>query len=132
MADVPVSITHSLKKTWHYQLTRGGVVLANLRPVDDWQYAEYPCIEAKFSATDEYEPVRRLFERELLLLDAEEDDQINEWSELWEDLKSEPMFVQNLDQSERFDILWIHIHGDRAWWWPLYNSPETVLPDSSG
>ncbi|TWU50739.1 hypothetical protein Poly51_40320 [Rubripirellula tenax] len=129
MADVPASITHSLKAKWHYQLTRGGVVLADLRPVDNWQHADYPCIEGTFTPTPAFDDVRSLFDRELALLESEDDDHIDEWGDIWDDLKSKPLFVQTPDEAERFDILWIHVAEDRAWWWPLYNSPDTVLPN---
>ncbi len=129
MPDKPVSITHSLSTKWHYQLTRDGLVLADLRPVNDWQHAYYPCIEGAFQPTAAYNDVQSLFERELSLLN--DHDHIDEWGEIWDHLKSQPMFVQSPNGTQRFDILWIHIASDRAWWWPLYNSPDTVSPNPS-
>ena len=130
MTDIPASIVHSLKTQWHYQLTRAGVVLADLRPVDDWHYAEYPCVEGSFKPTPAFDRFRSMFDRELALLDVDDEDLNNEWGDIWDDLKSESLFVQTVDGGERYDILWIHIAGDRAWWWPLFNSPDTILPNA--
>jgi hypothetical protein len=112
-------------RTWH--LTRGGELLAVLRPVGNWRHADYPCVEAVHETTPAFEPLRPLLERELELLEIDDEPENSEWAEIWETLKAPGMFVETPGGREHVDILWIHFQDDRAWWWPLYNSPETRL-----
>ena len=74
-----------------------------------------------------FEELRPLFEREAELLEIDREPENTEWAEIWEELKAPGLFVESADGRQRFDILWIHFRNGRAWWWPLYNSPETVL-----
>ena len=114
-----------MPERWH--LTRGGELLAVLKPVGGWKFADYPCIESTYEVTPAFEVVRALLEREVELLDVDREPENTEWAEIWEQLKEPGMFVESPDGRERLDILWIHFKDDRAWWWPLYNSPDTRL-----
>jgi hypothetical protein len=112
------------------RLTRGGEVLAVLRqdgratdPDLDGQFTT----EATFEPTPAFESVRHLFEREYELLAADEDARNKEWMDIWDELKAPGLFVESADGSERLDIVWVHVKDGRAWWWPLHNSPLTVL-----
>ena len=116
------------RNNWVYHLTRGGELLAELTPVDEWRFAEFPCVEAQYTTTDAFTAVKPLFDREAMLLDTDDEAENNEWADIWDELKSVGLFVESPDGSERFDILWIHFKDGRAWWWPLFNSPESKLP----
>ena len=113
-----------------WRLTRSGEVLAVLRPDGrslvpglDGQFT----IETAYEPTPALEPLRHLFEREVGLLEVDSEAENREWSDIWEELLAPGMFVESADGLDRFDILWIHFQGGRAWWWPLYSSPRTVL-----
>ena len=45
-----------------------------------------------------------------------DEDLNNEWGDIGDDLKTEPLFVPLVDGGERYGILWIHVSGDRAWY----------------
>lgn len=112
------------------RLTRGGEVLAilhmdGLRLVPELD----PTVatEAAYETTPAFEPVRHLFEREAQLLDVDSEPENNEWMDIWEELKEPGLFVESTDGRQRFDILWIHFKNGRAWWWPLINSPLTIV-----
>jgi hypothetical protein len=109
------------------KLTRGGEVLAVFRPVGRWRFADYPCIETTYETTPAYEELRPLFQRELELMEVDSEPENSEWLEIWEQLKAPGLFVEARDGRERLDILWIHFREDRAWYWPLFASPETRL-----
>src|SRR5262245_25458758 len=111
-----------MAQSWH--LTRGGEILAILRPVGNWRFADSPCVEAAYETTAAFEAVRPLLEREVELLDVDQEPENTEWADIWDELKAPGMFVETPDGRERLDILWIHFKEDRAWWWPLYASPD--------
>ncbi|MDR3633551.1 MAG: hypothetical protein P4L84_06925 [Isosphaeraceae bacterium] len=113
-----------------WQLTRGGEVLAILSPDGRSLVPEldgHVATEAAYTTTPAFEPVRRLFEREAELLDVDSEAENREWGAIWDELKEPGLFVESVDGRARFDILWIHFKQGRAWWWPLYNSPRTVI-----
>jgi hypothetical protein len=115
-----------------WRLTRAGEVLAVLRrPDGPWLHADYPAIEVTFQTTPEFEKVRHLFEREVALLEIDDDPEASEWLNIWEELQAPGLFVESANGWERVDVLWIHFQGDRAWYMPLYHSPRTVLPESA-
>ncbi len=112
-----------------WRLTRGGVLLAFLRPDGRRLVPEldgHATVEAAYETTEAFETVRALFEREVELLDTNADEENAEWLAIWEQLQGPGLFVESADGRLRFDILWIHFQNNRAWWWPLYNSPKTV------
>jgi hypothetical protein len=113
-----------------FRLIRGGKVLALLTRDGRSRVPELDghfTTESSFQTTTEFESVRHLFERELALLDEEGDAEQAEWLAIWDDLKAPGLFVESADGLDRWDILWIHFEDGRAWWWPLFKSPQTVL-----
>jgi hypothetical protein len=97
-------------------LTRGGEALAILH-LDGQQLL----------TTTAFEPLRPLFERESELLDVDEEEANTEWADIWDELDTQKMFVESPDGTERVDIAWIHFRQNRAWWFPLYASPLTIV-----
>jgi hypothetical protein len=115
-----------------WRLTRGGEILAVLHFDGRWLVPELDgdlTVEAAYTTTPAFEPVRHLFEREAQLLDVDDEAENNEWAAIWDELQEPGLFVESADGQERLDILWIHFKHGRAWWWPLYNSRLTVLRD---
>src|SRR5689334_11576396 len=110
-----------------WQLTRGGETLAVLRPDGQQLVTDYQAIEGTFETAPEFEAVRPLFEREVELLDADDDASNDEWFEIWNQLRAPGLFVKANGGLEVIEILWIHFKDGRAWWFPLYNSPNTKL-----
>lgn len=113
---------------WH--LTRGGETLVVLRPDGRSLVPELDghfTVEAAYEPTSTFEAVRHLFEREIAIIDSEGEAEQAEWSAIWEELAAPGLFVESPDGQDRWDILWIHFQGGRAWWWPLGSSPRTVL-----
>ncbi len=116
------------RESW--RLTRGGEVLAILHSDGQALVPEldgHLTVEAAYTTTPAFEPVRYLFEREAQLLDVDREPKNGEWADIWDELKGPGLFVESADGQKRFDILWIHFKYGRAWWLPLYNSPLTVL-----
>src|SRR5690242_17886905 len=109
------------------RLTRGGELLAILRPDGLQFYADYPSVEGACETTPAFETLRPLFEREAELLEFDSEPENTEWAKIWERLLAPGMFVETPDERDRIDILWVHFRDERAWWLPLYNSPRTVL-----
>jgi hypothetical protein len=109
------------------RLTRGGEVLATLHPDGQQLVTDYQAVEATYQTTPAFEPLRALFQREAELLDVDSEAENSEWADIWEQLLAPGMFVETPDGRERIDILWIHFKDGRAWWFPLYNSPRTLL-----
>jgi len=119
-------------KEHEWFLTRGDVVLAVLRPDGLRQVSDYPCQEGAYETTLGFEPFRASFEREVELLDAEADEDDDEWADIWDTLLEPGMFVASADGRARIAIAWVHFRNDRAWWYPLYNDPATTLSDDVG
>ena len=109
------------------QLMRGGELLAILRPDERQLFTDSQAVEAEYETAPAFEPLRHLFEREVELLDVDSEQENNEWADIWDQLLAPGMFVESSDGAERIDILWVHFKNGRAWWFPLYNSPRTVL-----
>ena len=108
------------------RLTRGGEVLAVLRPDGQQLFTDHQAVEAEYETMPAIEPLRHLFEREADLLDVDSKPENDEWADIWDHLLAPGMFVETTDGRERIDIQWVHFKGGRAWWFPLYNSPRTV------
>jgi hypothetical protein len=69
--------------------------------------------------------VRELFERELELLRANEDDdnaQWDEWESIYAELSEPGLHVRSPDGSYHADELLIHVDGASVWW---RESPES-------
>ena len=111
-----------------WRLVRGGEILAFLRPDGQFLYPGDFTVESPCETTPAFEPFRRLFERDVELLDVDSAPENAEWADIWDELKSAGLFVESPDGRTRLDIVWIHIKDGRAWWWPLYASPLTILP----
>lgn len=100
-----------------FHLLRGDVLIAILTEVEDFRYADYPSEEGTYELTPDFEEVRHLFERELAIIDNEEDD--DEWNDIWEELRAPGLILVSLDGRRRNPILGIHFAEDRAWWMAL-------------
>jgi hypothetical protein len=110
-----------------FRLTRDREVLAILRPDGRQLFTDYQAVEGAYETTPAFEPLRALFEREAELLDVDSEPENTEWANIWERLLAPGMFVETPDGRERIEILWIHFKDRRAWWFPRYNSPQTVV-----
>jgi len=111
-------------KTW--KLTRGGILLTTLVIDGEQQFVDYPGCEGTYQIEPAFEELRPLFQRELQLLDIDEPAENDEWADIWERLAAPGLFVESADGKSRIEILWIHFKDGRAWWFPLYNSPNTT------
>ena len=118
----------AMEKEW--RLTRGGELLAILRPDGRRLVTDHQAVEGLFKTTTAFEPLRHFFEREMELLDVDREPENSEWAAIWEELQAPGLFVESVDGRNRIDILWIHFKDRRAWWFPLYNSPHTLLRTS--
>ncbi|MDO9018623.1 MAG: hypothetical protein Q8S73_37790 [Deltaproteobacteria bacterium] len=110
-----------------WRLTRGGELLAILRPDGQQLMTDQQAVEGRYETTAAFEPVRHLFERETALLDVDSEQENAEWADIWEELSAPGLFVESPDGRKRIDILWIHFKNNRAWWFPLYRSPKTLI-----
>ena len=110
-----------------WRLTRGGELLAILRPDGRTLITDQQAVEGRYETAPAFESVRKLFEREAALLDVDGEKENDEWAEIWEELSAPGLFVESPDGRKRIDILWIHFKNDRAWWSPLYRSTKTVI-----
>jgi hypothetical protein len=110
-----------------FRLTRGGELLAILRPDGQQLFTDYQAVEGAYETLPAFESLRPQFEREAELLDVDSEPENSEWLLIWERLLAPGMFVETPDGSERIEILWVHFKDGRAWWFPLYNGAQTVL-----
>ena len=110
-----------------WRLTRGNELLATLRPDGKRLVTDCQAVEGTYETTPAFENWRHLFEREAYLLDFDGESENNEWMDIWENLNAPGMFVETADGRSRIEILWVHFKNSRAWWFPLYNSPKTIL-----
>lgn len=99
------------------ELIRGDVVLGTIetRPDD----GKSPWHSGAFQPSAEFESVRGLFEHELRLLQAnteDDDDQWDEWEAAHAELHGPGLRVQATDQAYAADEILIHIKGSEAWW----------------
>ena len=98
-------------------LIRGDTVLGTIK-VNPGN-ADFPWFSGSFSATPAFEGVRDLFERELQLLRANENDDSATWDD-WEAVHAElhdpGLRLSAPDSSYIADEILIHINGDEAWW----------------
>ena len=99
------------------QLVRGDAILGTIqvKPSED----ESPWHSGEFRATEEFEPVRELFEHELKLLQANTSNDSAQWED-WEaahaELHEPGLRLQAPDKSYQADEILIHINGAEAWW----------------
>jgi hypothetical protein len=99
------------------ELVRGNALLGTIdvKPGED----DLPWSSGAFHPSAEYEAVRGLFERELHLLQANNDDNAEQWDE-WEAVHAElhepGIRLQSADKTYAAEELLIHIDGEEAWW----------------
>jgi hypothetical protein len=99
------------------ELVRGPALLGTIdvKPGE----GDLPWSSGAFHPSADFEAVRSLFERELLLLQGNTDDDAGQWDE-WEAVNAElhepGMRLQTPDKSYAVDEILIHIDGEEAWW----------------
>jgi hypothetical protein len=99
------------------ELFRGDVVLGtiDLKPGD----GDLPWRTGSFRPTADFEAVRELFERELRLLRANEENDSALWDD-WEAVHAElhepGIRLEARDGSYAAEEILIHINGAEAWW----------------
>jgi hypothetical protein len=105
-------------------LVRGDTVLGTIAV--NHGGGDAPWFSGAFAAAPEFEEVRELFERELQLLRANENDDSATWDD-WEDVHAElhdpGLRLCAPDSSYTAEEILIHINGSEAWW-------RTESPDS--
>lgn len=117
-----------MSKEW--RLTRGGELLAVLRPDGRSLMSDQQAAEGTYETAPAFEPLRHLFERECALLDVDSEEENDEWADIWEELCAPGLFVESPDGLSRIDVLWVHFKDGRAWWFPLMRSPKTVIREA--
>lgn len=98
-------------------LVRGGVVLGTIAVRKG--EADYPWYSGDFHASAAFEGVRELFERELRLLQANTEDdaqQWDDWEAVHEELHEPGLRLEAKDKAYHADEILIHIDGTEAWW----------------
>lgn len=96
-----------------WRLTRGGELLASIRPDGRRLVTDYQAIEGSHETTPTFEPLRHFFERDVELLDVDREPENSEWAAIWEELRAPGLFVEPVDGRDRIDILWIHFKEGR-------------------
>ncbi len=114
-------------KVREWRLVRGGELLAILRPDGRQLHTDQQAVEGTYESAPAFELLRHLFEREVELLDTDRDAENAEWADIWKELCKPGLFVESANGRTRIEILWVHFKDGRAWWYPLYASPRTVL-----
>ncbi len=98
-------------------LVRGNVYLGTIEVKKG--EADLPWYSGAFHASEEFEAVRGLFERELEMLQANTDDddaQWDDWEAVHEELHGPGLDLRSPDKAFTFGELLIHIKGAEAWW----------------
>jgi hypothetical protein len=98
-------------------LVRGHAVLGTIAV--NHEGADPPWSSGTFTPAPAFEGVRELFERELQLLRANEndDDAIwDDWETVHEELHEPGLHLSAPDSSYKVDEILIHINGSEAWW----------------
>jgi hypothetical protein len=98
-------------------LVRGDVVLGTIAV--NHGGADYPWFSGAFTPRPEFEDVRELFERELQLLRANENDDSavwDDWEEVHAELHDPGLRLRAPDSSYEAEEILIHIKGSEAWW----------------
>lgn len=92
-----------------YQLIRDGQALATLTRTG----SDFPWHEGAYVATDAFEAVRPLFDRERALL---EQDRMDEWERAWEEIEALGLVLRPLDGRPDIVEFLIHFDDAGAWW----------------
>ena len=99
------------------KLVRGDAVLGTIAV--NHGGADAPWFSGTFSAAPAFEDVRELFERELQLLRANENDDDatwDDWESVHEELHEPGIRLAAVDSGYTVDEILIHINGSEAWW----------------
>jgi hypothetical protein len=99
------------------ELVRGGVVLGSI-DVKKGE-ADFPWYSGLFHPSGEFQSVRKLFERELQLLQSNTSDdsaQWDEWEAVHEELHGPGLQLVAPDEGYDAGEVIIHIDGSEAWW----------------
>ena len=81
------------------------------------------CEEGSFILEDAMKELWPLFQRELELIES--DSESEEWIDIWDQLRAPGLFIESESGDKRIEILTIHFKQSRAWWMPLYSSPNS-------
>jgi hypothetical protein len=98
-------------------LVRGDTVLGTIEVHPG--NADFPWFSGTFRPSREFEAVRPLFERELELLRANENDDSaswDDWEEVHDELHDPGLRLTAPDSNYTADDILIHINGAEAWW----------------
>ena len=98
-------------------LVRGNVLLGTIEVSKG--DASSPWYTGVFHATEEFQAVQGLFERELKLLQANKNDdtaQWEDWEAVHEELHEPGLRLEAKATGYRADEILIHINGAEAWW----------------
>lgn len=78
-------------------LTRGGQVLAILHPDGQQILSDHQAVEGTFDTTTAFEDIGPLFEREVELMEVDDEAANTEWIDIWDELLELEMFVETPD-----------------------------------
>jgi hypothetical protein len=92
-----------------YRVMRGGRLLGTLTSTG----CDMPWFEGVFEPTAAFAEVQRLFDHERQLL---EEDRIDEWSAVWDEIAKPGMRLEPLDGREPIADFMLHIDGQKARW----------------
>jgi hypothetical protein len=113
-----------------WRLTRGGTVLALLRPDGCARFATHPAaVEGTYKTAPAFYGLRFLFERELKLWHGSDELATDEWFKIWEWLKAPGLFLESPDGREQVEVFWIHFAEGRAWWLPFWRGGTPLRRD---
>ena len=86
------------------RLSRGGELLAILRPDGRRLVTDHQAVEGEYETTAAFERVRPLFEREAELLDVDTELENEEWPGIREELLAPGLFVETPDGRKRVEV----------------------------
>ena len=92
-----------------YRVYRGGRLIGTLTRTD----GDMPWENGTFKPAAGFAAVRKLFDRERALLDA---DRMDEWEAAWEEIAAPGLRLVPVAGGEEITDFVLHIDGSTAWW----------------